>query len=64
MDYFEIKVMGKFSSNLPHLVAEGHMIDAVIDKRAQNPSKMNLMNSKTNVHQAKQIKVKACTLSY
>ena len=56
--------MGKFSSNLPHLVAEGHMIDAVIDKRAQNPSKMNLMNSKTNVHQAKQIKVKACTLSY
>ena len=64
MDDFEVKVMGKFFSNLPRLVAEGHMIDAVIDKRAQNPSKVNLMNSKTNFHQAKQIKVKACTLSY
>ena len=61
---FKVEVTGHYIRPLPRLVAEGHQIDNIIDKRAHNPDNTILMNSKSNYHQAKQIRVKAYTQDY
>ena len=62
--YVKMRVTGMYDRALPRLISEGHQIDKLLSKKESNPSKVTILNSKSNFHQAKNIKILAAKQIY
>ena len=55
--YFSMEVTGSYNRALPRIVSEGLNIDRLLQQKQVNPAKVEIMNSKTNFHQARVIRL-------
>ena len=54
---FRMEVTGQFNRVLPRIVNEGIEIEQLLRQRKADPAKVEVLNTKTNFHQARIIRL-------
>ena len=56
---FEMRVTGRYTRALPRLISEGIQIDELLHNKQLDPTRVEVLNSKQNFHQARTVRVVA-----